>query len=155
MKNWEQYKKNIVFSKNGWVDNWFSNMIETDIEIDGEIYKSVENYYQSQKMTNDKDRKYIASLSPHESKTKARFLSIRDDWNKEKFNVMRKALDVKFRLPYWKKKLISTGNDKIIEWNNWGDKIWGVSIHDNLGHNRLGIMLMEIRSELKLKSLFK
>jgi len=154
MKNWEEYKTNIIYYETGWVNNWFSNMLLSEIEIDGEIYKSVENYYQSQKMTTEKDRSYIAGLSPENSKTKARKLSIRDDWKTYKFVAMRTALEVKFNLPVWKKKLLATGNDKIIEWNNWGDKIWGVSVKDNLGQNHLGIMLMDIRTNLRMNSLF-
>ena len=154
MKNWKQYKNEIKFSKNGWVDNWFSNMIEVDIIINEKTYKSIENYYQSEKMTNDKDKEYIANLSPQQSKKEARKLSIRKDWDTYKFIAMRTALEAKFSIPKWKKKLLSTGNDMIIEWNNWNDKFWGVSINDNLGHNHLGLMLMDIRQNYKLNNLF-
>jgi len=126
MKNWEEYRHQIKFYKNGWVNNWFSNMIKTELEIDGEIYASVENYYQSQKMVREDDRLYIKSLSPQESKIKSRTKWNREDWSTYKLIAMRKALDIKFRLPEWKEKLLATGNDKIIEWNNWGDKFWGV-----------------------------
>jgi len=155
MKNWEDYKIEIVFYENGWVNNWFSNMIPCEIEIDGEKYKSTENYYQSQKMMREEDRLYIMSLDPHNSKRKANILLMREDWYKHKFVAMRKALEAKFNLTEWKAKLLATGHDQIIEWNNWGDKFWGVSINDNLGQNHLGLMLMEIRSELRLNTLFK
>ena len=154
MTNWEKYNKDIEY-ENGWVKNWFSNMLVSVIEIDGETYQSTENYYQSQKMTNEKDRHYIKNLNPHESKTKARKLTIREDWDSHKLVSMRIALETKFNLPEWKEKLLATRNDKIIEWNNWGDKFWGVSVKDNLGQNHLGLMLMEIRTNLRMNSLFK
>ena len=153
MKNWEEYKTALTY-KGRWVHNWFSNMILVDILIDGEIYKSVENYYQSQKMTNEKDRLYIMSLTPEQSKTKAKKLVIRSDWQSYKFIVMKIALIEKFNIEKWKQKLLETNNDKIIEWNNWNDKEWGVSIKDCVGHNHLGMMLMEIREFHKYKSLF-
>ena len=152
--NWKEYNKDIEYYETGWVKNWFSNMLISEIEIDGEIYQSTENYYQSQKMTNEKDRLYIAGLGPQESKVKARTLPIREDWDTYKFYAMRIALDTKFKLPKWNKKLLATGNDKIIEWNNWNDKVWGVSVKDNLGENHLGMMLMDIRESYKYKSLF-
>ena len=154
MRNCEKYKEEIIYSEEGWVQNWFSNMIDVDIIINGKIYKSTENYYQSEKMKNNKDKEYIASLSPHNSKREARNLPIREDWDEYKFIAMRTALEAKFKLPKWKNKLLATGNDMIIEWNNWNDKIWGVSIKDNLGKNHLGLMLMDIRRNYKLKSLF-
>jgi len=154
MKNWEKYRDQIKYSEIGWISNWFSNMIEVDIVIDGKIYKSTENYYQSEKMTNENDKEYIASLSPHKSKTESRKLPIRGDWAEYKFVVMRTALEAKFKLPKWKNELLATGNEMVIEWNNWNDKIWGVSIKDNLGNNNLGLMLMDIRKNYKLKSLF-
>ena len=153
MKNWEKYKIDLEY-KNGWVYNWFSNMIEVNIEIDGVLYRSVENYYQSQKVLNEDDKKIIMLLRPHRCKRQVKFYDIRNDWNSIKDEVMKKALEAKFSIPEWKEKLLNTKNEKIIEWNNWNDKYWGVSIFDNLGHNKLGLMLMEIRTNLRTKSLF-
>jgi len=62
---------------------------------------------------------------------------------------MKKALDIKFaKGTNQANKLLETGNDEIIEWNNWGDRIWGKTL-DGIGENRLGIMLMDIRNKLK------
>ena len=155
MKNWEEYKDSIEYYDNGWVKNWFSNMIQCDIEIDDIKYKSTENYYQSKKMKNYQDELYIANLDPHSSKRETRNFEIVDDWNDIKIDVMRIALEAKFNLPKWKDKLLSTGNDKIIEWNNWGDNFWGVSDNDHLGQNHLGLLLMEIRTNLRMNTLFK
>ena len=62
---------------------------------------------------------------------------------------MKYALNAKFIQPEWKGKLLVTGNEPIIEWNNWGDWIWGVDVRSCNGKNMLGIALMEIRDKLK------
>ncbi len=152
--NYKDYRFQIKYYDNGWVNNWFSNMTKVDIEIDGKIYKSTENYYQSQKLENWKDRLYIADLDPHISKKEVRNYNIRKDWDDVKIDVMKKALIAKFTKPYWKTLLLSTDNEPIIEWNNWNDKFWGVSVKDNKGQNHLGNLLMDIREEFKYKSLF-
>ena len=151
----EKYRHQIIFDENNkWVFNWFSNMIQCDIEIDGFIYQSSESYFQSQKATNEKDRLYIASLPGPKSKMKAKTIEIRDDWEEVKLMVMKRILFKKFTQQKWKTLLLKT-TEPIIEWNNWNDKFWGVSIKDNNGQNHLGKILMEIREELKYKSLFK
>jgi len=155
MKKWDKERQNIELTyKNRWVFNWFSNMIPCDIEIDGKLYKSTENYYQAMKTTNEEDHNIIASLSPEQSKARIRKFSIREDWDDIKVNVMQSALEVKFSQPEWKERLLATSREPIVEWNNWNDKFWGVSIKDNLGKNKLGSLLMEIRQNYKLNSLF-
>ena len=67
--------------------------------FEGIEYKSVENFYQAMKLSNDEDRKYIASLLPSKSKTEVRNFPISEDWNtEEKLRVMEFALDHKFTL---------------------------------------------------------
>jgi predicted NAD-dependent protein-ADP-ribosyltransferase YbiA (DUF1768 family) len=43
---------------------------------------------------------------------------------------------------------MATGSEEIIEWNNWGDRIWGKT-YDGVGENHLGKILMKIREEHK------
>ena len=153
--NFKEYRYQIVYdSSEKWVSNWFSNMISCDIIVDGKNYKSTESYYQSRKTTNKEDRDYIASLNGQRSKIEVRKCLIREDWNDIKINVMRKALIAKFNINEWKQKLLETGNEPIIEWNNWNDKFWGVSIIDFKGQNNLGKLLMDFRESHKYKSLF-
>ena len=44
--------------------------------------------------------------------------------------------------------LIATGDAQIIEGNIWGDTYWGVDVNKG-GMNRLGILLMQVRDEIK------
>lgn len=148
MQNWCKYKPE-QFEFNGkWISNWFSNMIECLIIVDGIQYNSVENYYQAMKTLDVQQQLLIAKLSPHASKSYSRKIKLRDDWDSVKIGFMKRALIIKFtQNPYWRQKLIDH-NDVIIEWNNWGDKYWGVTINDCLGNNVLGVLLMQIRSSL-------
>ena len=45
------------------------------------------------------------------------------------------------------KKLLDTGDAELVEGNTWGDKVWGVC--NDEGENRLGKILMRIRSEIR------
>lgn len=147
---WTQYKPT-SFEYNGkWIKNWFSNMEPCLIKIDGESYKSVENYYQSMKSLDPEMRKQISDATPSASKQIAKKIQLRSDWGEVKYDVMKKALRAKWSKPDYKDALLSTGDDMIIEWNNWSDRTWGVDIRNDKGLNLLGQALMEIRNELKL-----
>jgi ribA/ribD-fused uncharacterized protein len=149
MRNWIQYRPDEFGYLGKWVKNWFSNMVVCPITIDGINYNSTENYFQAMKSPSREDHLRIAILAPNKSKHEGRKLQLPPNWDEIKYDVMCKALRVKFNLPGWKEELLATGDSVLIEWNNWNDKIWGVSIVDNLGENLLGLALMEIREELK------
>lgn len=132
-----------------WVRNWFSNMAPSEFELDGKMWKSVENYYQAMKSLDPEEQEFIRLAPINKSKMLGRDLKIREDWEEVKFEIMCKALKAKFNLEPYKSQLLNTGDDIIIEWNNWGDKIWGVTINDMKGSNLLGVALMTIRDNLK------
>jgi predicted NAD-dependent protein-ADP-ribosyltransferase YbiA (DUF1768 family) len=71
---------------------------------------------------------------------------IRKDWEEIKNRVMLKALRAKFsQSSILKKKLLETGNAKIIE-DNHKDYYWGIG--NGSGKNMLGKLLMQVRTEL-------
>ena len=115
-------------------------------------YKTSENFYQAMKIPDHERHKRIqlSEMTPHESKSAFRiyphYFRIRGSWTTtEKLRVMREVLNWKFQLyTSWHKKLMSTTDD-IVEYNNWGDTFWGVTIHNNEGSNHLGTILMDIR----------
>lgn len=45
-------------------------------------------------------------------------------------------------------KLLETGDEFLVEGNNWNDTFWGVC--NGKGENHLGVLLMSIRSEIKI-----
>jgi len=149
MKDWKEYKPDRFEMRNGYVQNWFSNMVVSPIEIDGITYNSVENYFQSHKSLHPDDWRRIAVLAPNKSKREGRKLMLRVDWEDVKYDVMLVGLRVKFALPEWRDKLLATGDETIIEWNNWNDNIWGVPISSCIGYNLLGKALMQVRKEIK------
>ena len=65
---------------------------------------------------------------------------------------MVSLLRQKFAQPKFCAKLLATGDQHIAESNDWGDKFWGVCLNDDgvyKGENLLGILLMQIRDELR------
>lgn len=147
----------IVYDSKGRVKNWFSNMLPFDepFTYDGIIFKTSENFYQAMKMPKDRKdlRSEIAAMNPFKAK-----LAVRDkkrypwraDWTKElSIKVMRYILWIKFAEgTSWAKKLLATGDEQIVEFNNWGDEFWGWDIRTQKGENNLGKILMSIREGL-------
>lgn len=131
--------------------SWLSNMHEIKIEINGLVFKSVENAYQYGKNTNDENWvQKCLNLSPREIKKASKNL----DYDRKKFDYnklswMKRLLDIKFANDEMCIKLLSTGDENIVEGNMWGDRFWGVdvTIQPNIGENHLGRLLMKIRDE--------
>jgi hypothetical protein len=145
-----------------WIKNWFSNMLplDTPFEYQGILFSTVENFYVAMKTQKHEVelRKQIAAMPPHVAKRFGRQLQRRPDWEGIKLPVMEFALRIKFAPgTSWYKKLIATGDTEIVEYNNWGDKFWGVIAYYNgrtitpsnprIGQNHLGKLLMKIRAE--------
>lgn len=118
------------------------------VRIDGILFGSSENYYQSMK-TDDIDlKKLLASMSPKMSKITGRSFPAKADWNSIKMKVMLDITRVKFTFfPELKAKLIATGDSYLEETNTWGDTFWGVC--NGQGHNFLGEILMQVRDEIR------
>jgi len=112
------------------------------------VFPTVEHYYQAMKATNFEDLVAIAGAkSPGEAKKLGRKCPIREDWEQVKDSIMYTAVKVKFtKYPELKKALLATGDCYIEETNWWGDKYWGVC--NGVGQNKLGKILMRVRSEL-------
>lgn len=159
----EESKK--VKYHNGYVSNWFSNMLPLDSPLrhDGIDYFTVENFYQAMKLSDHRRdlRVDVARMDPHLSKACFRkwpdVYKIRDDWGlQSKVTFMRTALEFKFAVgTSWHDKLIATGDQPIIEFNNWGDTFWGWDVRKKAGSNHLGKLLMGIRdtyNQVKLDS---
>lgn len=140
-----------------WHKNWFSNMLPFDEPLiyEGISYPAVENFYQAMKLPRDRQdlRAEIAGMTPQKSKTNIRKEKYTWDsaWNKEKsLKVMEFALRHKF-FPgtSWHSRLMATGIEEIVEWNNWGDRFWGKELSDKKGENYLGLLLEHIREEYR------
>lgn len=134
---------------------YLSNFSNYPVTFEGITYKNNESAFQSAKLSTNNTvdpktkltRKDFSLMTGIEAKRAGKRISLRNDWEDIKLQVMRKICKAKFsQNVLLKEKLISTGNTPIVEHNSWGDTFWGVS--NNRGENHLGKILTGIRSEL-------
>lgn len=129
--------------------HWLSNFYSCPVHFEGLTFKNSEAAFQAAKTLNMDEREKFVGLSPLIAKRKGRRVKLRSDWEDVKIVVMRNVLRCKFsQNPELKAKLIATGDSKLEEGNNHGDRTWGVCSKTNTGKNLLGKILMEIRAEL-------
>ena len=129
---------------------FFSNSAPFPVEIDGEMRASTEHYYQAQKFTDPELRaKISAGKKPVVAKKLAgkRMNAVRPDWSELKDAVMERAVRAKFEQhAALRDLLLSTDEEDLAEAAS-SDYYWGVGA-DSSGQNRLGLLLMRVRSEL-------
>lgn len=143
----------------------FSNMAEYPIEVDGEKFPTVEHYFQAMKAKKFEDtesyNKIIKTKTPKAVKAVGLKVQnfVKEVWDDMRDEVMSKALHAKFtQHPELRKQLLETG-EKMIGEANPRDLYWGIgtSVESEKskfpskwrGQNRLGKMLMELRSRYK------
>ncbi len=132
----------------------FSNFSPHGFVLDELYWSTSEHYFQAQKFIGTP---YLAKLrlvkTPKEAANmgRQRTLPLRPDWEKVKDNIMRKAVFSKFSTNKdIQEILLSTGNEELVE-NSPIDYYWGCGA-DGSGKNMLGIVLMEVRQQLKYSS---
>lgn len=126
---------------------FLSNFHPSTIVVDGHFYKSVEHAYQALKTTDPESQRIVREAkTPGDAKKLGRGVSLRDDWDEVKIDVMRHLVRLKFENPLLRPMLIATAPAKLIEGNHWNDKFWGVCRGE--GQNWLGRILMEVRAEI-------
>jgi N-glycosidase YbiA len=126
-----------------------SNFFPHDIVIDGSTYPTVEHWFQAEKALHAADRDRIrAAATPAEAKRLGRSVAMVDDWPTRRVEVMRRGLAAKFALESEPGRLLlATGHATLVEGNDWGDQLWGVS--GGRGRNLLGTLLTERRGVLR------
>ena len=127
--------------------SWLSNFALVQIIAGGITFDSVEAAFQASKCANESDMKQFEHLTPGQAKRLGRKIKMIHDWNMFKYTVMETLLIQKFNTPKYKKLLIETGEEELVEGNTWNDTYWGVC--RGRGQNKLGELLMKIRKELK------
>lgn len=127
---------------------WLSNFHPCTIKYMGLVFQSTEAAYQAAKCRNPEDRKMFIGIPASAAKKLGRKVMIRPDWNSVKLQVMEDLIRIKFApgSPLFK-QLVSTGTQELIEGNYWGDTFWGSC--NGIGHNHLGRILMQRRTELR------
>ncbi|MBX3408169.1 MAG: GTP cyclohydrolase II RibA [Phycisphaeraceae bacterium] len=132
-----------------------SNFSPHAIFISGRVWPTVEHFYQAQKFVGTPHEKTIRCCqTPMLVKLRATALAekhTRRDWPTVKESIMLEALRAKFRQhPDLAERLLSSGDRLLVE-HTRNDTYWGDG-GDGTGMNRLGHLLMQVRTELRLKS---
>ena len=133
----------------------FSNLYRREVLFEDEVFATSEHAYQAGKARKPAVRKWLMEApSPALLAMAARGLYYWDiipGWSKTKFDRMRAVLRAKFtQHPDLKELLLSTGNARLVESatvDNDVNRLWGEV--NGVGRNMLGVLLMEIRSELR------
>lgn len=129
---------------------FLSNFYPSPVQENGITYPTIEHYFQAQKTTVPFERAAIANVAtPGQAKREGRRITLRSNWEQIKEQVMLDGLRLKFAIPELAEKLLATGDAELVEGNSWGDTTWGV--YNDIGENRLGKLLMQVRQELKEK----
>jgi ribA/ribD-fused uncharacterized protein len=126
--------------------HFLSNFFAAQVSLDGDYYDTVEHAFQAAKTRNLEERDWVRRApSPAIAKARGRKVTLREDWEKVKDQVMLDLLRLKFREPELRQALLETGKTPIVEDNYWNDRYWGQV--NGKGRNRLGELLMEVRTE--------
>jgi len=127
---------------------FLSNFQRCPLVYDGIFYPSAEHAYVASKTLDLKEREQIALIpSPGKAKEYGKTIIVRPDWDQVKYGIMKEIVRIKFHHTELREMLLATGDEEIVELNDWGDTIWGIC--NGIGENWLGKILMEIRVELK------
>ena len=128
---------------------FLSNMYSAAFEWDGRTYRNSEAAFQSAKSLDPAVRDRFSDMTGITAKREGRKVRLRGDWEHVKDSIMEEVVRAKFsQNPELLKKLIDTGDAVLTEGNAWHDTYWGVDLKTGKGENRLGLILMKIRSEL-------
>ena len=129
---------------------FLSNFFPSNILYQGVLYHNAEAAFQAQK---DPSRcEEFSRLNPSEAKRLGRRVKLRSDWEQIKDDIMYDVVNCKFtQNKKLAEQLIATGEEDLIEGNDWGDRYWGVC--RGVGKNKLGQILKRVRSELVMTDL--
>ena len=127
---------------------FLSNFAHCEVEFEGDKYITTEHAFQAAKTFNKEERTEIReALTPAIAKRFGKEVTLREDWEDVKVDIMYNLLKQKFSIPEFREQLLATGNAKLIEGNHWNDTFWGVC--NGVGRNMLGELLMQLREEIK------
>lgn len=130
--------------------DFLSNFYEAPVTWEELTYPHAEAAFQAAKVLTLEERLPFTGLSPTQAKHRGRRVALRPDWEEVKTQVMEEVVRAKFtQNPDLAARLIATGDAELVEGNTWNDTCWGVSLRTGRGQNRLGRILMQVRSELK------
>ena len=133
---------------------FLSNFESSPFTADGATFPTVEHWFQAFKTLDPVEFREIAAAdTPGRAKRMGRHVTLRPDWEEVKVDVMREGLRKKFAIPRFRAMLLATGDEELMEGNTWHDNTWGNCVcqkcQNTPGRNMLGMLLMEIRNEIR------
>ena len=134
---------------------FLSNFYQTPVTYGGLTYPNAEAAFQAQKCRNEEDKvKYTQVKNPVRAKQMGKKEpGLPENWREISYDIMLEIERAKFSTPEIAGKLLSTGDEELVEGNNHHDNLWGdcscARCAAKVGENRLGKILMQVREELK------
>jgi len=133
----------------------FSNLLRRPVIFEDRVYPTAEHAYQAGKARKEAVKEWLLNApTPALVAMAAHGLytwDIVSDWSEIKFDRMRKVLRAKFTQHHdLKDLLLSTGEARLVEAGRVENAVnctWGEV--NGKGKNMLGVMLMELRAELR------
>jgi ribA/ribD-fused uncharacterized protein len=133
----------------------FSNLYRRDVVFEGEVFVTSEHAYQAGKARKPAVRKWLMDApSPSLLAMAAHGLyywDVAPGWSTTKLDRMRAVLRAKFtQHSDLRDLLLSTGDARLVETatvDNQVNRLWGEV--NGVGRNMLGVLLMELRTELR------
>ena len=141
----------ILFYKTNEPYGCFANFSRHGITLGDKFWPTTEHYFQAQKFAGTGHEEIV-----HQAKTpgdaarlgRDRARPLRADWEAVKDDAMRRAVRANFEQhEEIRQILLGTGDAELVE-NTTDDHYWGIGTRGD-GKNMLGIILMEVRAELK------
>ncbi len=131
----------------------FSNFSKHPFVEFGRIFKTSEHYFQSMKYLGVNQQYFeliVQAKTPKEAAQLGRsgMFPMRSDWELIKDSIMYHAVFLKFTTyASLQQILLSTGDEELVE-DSPVDSYWGWG-YDHKGKNKLGKILMRLRSDLR------
>lgn len=134
---------------------YLSNFFDYSFSFHGRMFASSEHAFQACKTFDPEEQKIVQEArSPREAKAAGQLVTLRPDWREVRDQLMYLVVKEKFRQsPALNARLQETHGVYLMEGNEWGDTYWGMVWHplmeEWVGQNKLGLILMQVREELK------
>lgn len=127
-----------------------SNFYKCDVVFCDVTWQSAEVAFQAMKCNDENCWESFKNLGSIDAQKLGKTVNLRPDWDEIKLQSMHDIVLSKFsNNNFLKQKLLSTGDDELINGNHWRDKYWGVDETTGQGENHLGKILMQVRNELR------
>lgn len=135
-------------------ENFFlSNFYEHPVRFEGMIFPNNEAAFQAAKTTDLEKRVPFQTMAPDEAKKAGRKIDLRPDWEDIKDAIMYLICAAKFSDSILRERLLTTGDEELVEGNYWHDNNFGDCFcgkcKNTVGKNVLGKILMRIREEFR------